>query len=65
MAGAITRALETLAAGAPARYQPTRWGEEERKPVQIETARDLRLKRGLERDGENARAQWEQWMEEG
>ena len=88
----ITRALVPLAAGAPARYQPTRWGKEERKPVLIEpasfvilegvtasrqafrpylaysiwieTPRDLRLKRGLERDGEHARAQWEQWMEE-
>jgi uridine kinase len=32
--------------------------------IWIETPRDLRLKRGLERDGEQARAQWEQWMEE-
>jgi uridine kinase len=30
--------------------------------VWIETARDVRLSRGLERDGEEARAQWEQWM---
>jgi uridine kinase len=31
--------------------------------IWIETPRDLRLKRGLERDGEQARAQWAQWME--
>jgi uridine kinase len=31
----------------------------------IECPRDLRLKRGLERDGENARPQWEDdWMKE-
>ena len=31
----------------------------------IECPRDLRLKRGLERDGENARSQWEDdWMNE-
>lgn len=30
--------------------------------VWIETPRELRLTRGLERDGEQARAQWEQWM---
>jgi uridine kinase len=32
--------------------------------IWIETPREVRLKRGLERDGEQARAQWEQWMEE-
>jgi uridine kinase len=31
--------------------------------IWIETPRDLRLRRGLERDGEDARAQWERWME--
>jgi uridine kinase len=31
--------------------------------VWIETPREVRLQRGLERDGEQARAQWEQWME--
>jgi uridine kinase len=31
--------------------------------IWIETPRELRLKRGLERDGEQARAQWEDWME--
>jgi uridine kinase len=30
--------------------------------IWIETARDLRLRRGLDRDGEAARAQWEEWM---
>ena len=30
--------------------------------IWIETPRDLRLERGLERDGEQARAQWEKWM---
>lgn len=88
----IARALEPLAAGVPARYDPSSWGGEEREPLQIEpgafvilegvtasrqefrrflayaiwieTPRDLRLKRGLERDGEQARAQWERWMEE-
>lgn len=32
--------------------------------VWIETPRDLRLRRGLDRDGEQARAQWERWMAE-
>jgi uridine kinase len=32
--------------------------------IWIETPRDLRLKRGLERDGEGAQARWERWMEE-
>jgi uridine kinase len=32
--------------------------------VWVETPRDLRLRRGLDRDGEEARAQWEQWMAE-
>jgi uridine kinase len=30
--------------------------------VWIETPREVRLSRGLERDGEEARAQWEEWM---
>jgi uridine kinase len=30
--------------------------------IWIETPRKIRLSRGLERDGEQARAQWEQWM---
>lgn len=30
--------------------------------VWIETPRDLRLSRGLERDGEEARVQWEEWI---
>lgn len=32
--------------------------------IWIEVPRNLRLSRGLERDGEEARAQWEQWMAE-
>lgn len=32
--------------------------------IWIETLRDVRLDRGLLRDGEDARAQWEQWMAE-
>ncbi len=32
--------------------------------IWVETPRDLRLQRGLERDGEQARAQWETWMAE-
>ena len=32
--------------------------------VWIETPRDVRLRRGLERDGDDARAQWEAWMAE-
>ena len=87
----IELALKPLAAGKPARYQPTSWGGEEHEPVVIdptgivilegvtasreafrpylaysiwiETPRELRLQRGLERDGEDARAQWEEWME--
>jgi uridine kinase len=31
--------------------------------IWIETSRELRLQRGLERDGADARAQWRQWME--
>jgi len=87
----IERALKPLAAGEPARYQPTSWGGEQREPVVIEpsgivilegvtasregfrpylaysiwieTPRDLRLQRGVERDGEHMRSQWEQWIE--
>jgi uridine kinase len=32
--------------------------------IWIETPLDVRLKRGLERDGEEARAQWKKWMAE-
>lgn len=32
--------------------------------VWIETPRDVRLGRGLERDGDEARVQWERWMAE-
>lgn len=32
--------------------------------IWIDTPRDLRLRRGLQRDGEAARAQWEAWMAE-
>jgi uridine kinase len=32
--------------------------------IWIEAPRELRLRRGLERDGEDARAQWEEWMAE-
>lgn len=32
--------------------------------IWIETPREVRLRRGLERDGEDARAQWEKWMAE-
>ncbi len=87
----IELALEPLAAGRPARYEPTRWGGDAREPIVIEpsgtvivegvtasrqafrpylaysiwveTPRDLRLRRGLERDGEAARAAWTRWME--
>jgi uridine kinase len=87
----ITSALEPLAAGRPASYQPTSWGGEEREPVLVEpadfvilegvtasrrafrpylaysiwveTPRKVRLARGVERDGVDARAQWEEWME--
>lgn len=86
----IVNALEPLAAGKPARYRPSRWGGEEREPVEIEpgefvivegvtasreafraylaysiwieTPRELRLRRGLDRDGAEALPQWEQWM---
>jgi uridine kinase len=30
--------------------------------IWVETPRELRLRRGLERDGEEARAQWQKWM---
>lgn len=86
----IERALEPLAAGLPARYQPTAWTDEEREPVVlepggtvvlegvsatraafrpylayaiwVETDRAVRLERGLARDGEDSRGQWELWM---
>ena len=32
--------------------------------IWVDAPRDLRLRRGLERDGEEARAQWEEWMAE-
>lgn len=32
--------------------------------IWVDAPRELRLKRGLDRDGEKARAQWEQWMAE-
>lgn len=32
--------------------------------VWVATPRDVRLRRGLERDGDEARAQWEAWMAE-
>jgi uridine kinase len=84
--------LEPLAAGRPARFQPTSWSADGRAPVVIEpapfvvlegvtasrqafrpylayaiwieTPRELRLARGLERDGAGSRAQWERWMEQ-
>jgi uridine kinase len=31
--------------------------------IWIETPREVRLRRGLERDGPHARAQWEDWMQ--
>lgn len=87
----IDKALNPLAAGEPARFTPTSWGEEPQSEVVvephgfvilegvtasreafqpylaysiwIETPRDTRLARGLERDGESMREQWEKWME--
>jgi uridine kinase len=32
--------------------------------IWVETPRDVRLRRGLQRDGERARADWERWMAE-
>ncbi len=87
----LERALEPLAAGLAARYQPTTWAGEPRSAVVIEpggtvvlegvtssrsafrpylaysiwveTDRAARLQRGIDRDGQAARAQWERWME--
>ena len=87
----IAHALEPVAEGRAASYQPTSWAGEEKAPVVIEpcdflilegvtasreafrpylaysiwieTPRELRLRRGMERDGHQARAQWEEWME--
>lgn len=39
----IEHALEPLAAGAVARYQPTSWGDEERAPVAIEPGHTVLL----------------------
>jgi uridine kinase len=86
----IELALTPLADGRPARYTPTSWGGEERKPIVIEpsgivilegvtasreafrpylaysiwieTPRNVRLERGLQRDGEQMRPDWERWM---
>jgi uridine kinase len=30
--------------------------------IWLETARAVRLQRGIDRDGDDARAQWERWM---
>jgi len=88
----IEVALEPLAAGQPARYQPTKWGDAEKGPIVIrpggtvllegvtasrqafrpylaysiwvEADRELRLRRGIDRDGEQARRQWQRWMDE-
>ena len=88
----IEHALDPLAAGVVARYEPTAWGGEARpqtviepagtvllegvsaarsafRPylaytVWVETDRAVRLRRGVGRDGEGARGQWERWMEE-
>jgi hypothetical protein len=48
----IARALEPLAAGEPARYDPTSWGGEEREPLLIEPSachpgRRHRVARGI------------------
>src|SRR5262249_26011105 len=32
--------------------------------IWVETARMVRLKRGIDRDGEGSRARWERWMDE-
>ena len=86
----IEQALEPLASGRVARYEPTAWAGEERAAVVIEPGgtvllegvtatrsafrpylaysiwlesdRAVRLQRGIDRDGEEARAQWERWM---
>ena len=86
----LTKVLEPLARGEPARYVPTSWGGPPRDEVTvnpsqflilegvtasreafrpylaysiwIETPRELRLQRGLERDGEQKREQWNEWM---
>lgn len=88
----IERVLLPLAAGRPARYTLSSWGDAEREEVVIEptdfvvlegvtasresfrpylaysiwveTPLDLRLRRGLHRDGDDARADWERWMAE-
>jgi len=88
----IELALKPLAAGQPARYQPTKWADETKDPIVIrpggtvvlegvtasrlafrpylaysiwiEADRRLRLQRGIDRDGAEARAQWERWMDE-
>jgi uridine kinase len=87
----LAHALEPLAAGKPASYEPTSWHGEEKvlvliEPAEfvilegvtasreafrpylafsiwVETPREVRLSRGLERDGPEARSQWEEWME--
>jgi uridine kinase len=84
-------ALQPLAAGRRARFEPTRWGGVGREPIVmepsgtvilegvtasrqafrpylafsiwVETPRELRLQRGLERDGDAALQAWTEWME--
>lgn len=88
----LERAIEPLAAGKPARFEPTDWSGDGPEEVTIEpneyvilegvsasrtefrpyltytiwvdAPAELRLERGLERDGEGARALWEKWMAE-
>jgi uridine kinase len=87
----LARALEPLASGEAARYEPTAWANEHPAPVVvepggtvvlegvtasreafrpylaysiwIETDRLVRLRRGIDRDGEAARELWARWME--
>jgi uridine kinase len=86
----LEKALKPIAAGQPARYEPTTWGgprepqrvvmpaefviiegvtalREAFRPylaysIWIETPREVRLRRGLERDGSEARDKWAGWM---
>jgi hypothetical protein len=66
----IEQALKPLAAGTVARYQPTAWAGEKHAPIVIEPGgtvlleRAVRLQRGIDRNGEDSRAQWERWMDE-
>jgi uridine kinase len=66
----VERVLEPLARGEPGRtviLEGVTASRDAFRPylaytIWVDAPRELRLRRGLERDGESMREQWEQWM---